>query len=69
MGVVRTIRGDDGRPYISLEDLIREVEDAKKYTNENNNGIIQSDNFVDTVLKTLHNMEEEYYERFLFKKK
>jgi hypothetical protein len=69
MGVVRTIRGEDGRPYISLEDLIREVENAKKYSIDNQKTISNDDNFVDVILKTLHGMEEEYYERFLFKKK
>jgi len=68
MGVVRTVRGEDGRPYISLEDLIKEVEEAKKYGTEKTSNVFQGVSFVDIVLKTLHSMEEEYYERFLFKK-
>ena len=71
MGVVRTIRGEDGRPYISLEDLIKEIEEVKK-SNETDIPIIIIDNrpnFIDVVLKTLHQMEEEYYNRFLFKRK
>ena len=69
MGVIKTVRGEDGRPYISLEDLIKEVEESKKYRNENMITNSHNDNFVDVVLKTLHNMEEEYYEKYLFKKK
>jgi hypothetical protein len=69
MGVVRTIKGEDGKPYISLEDLIKEVEEAKNYAPENSKNNFQDINFVDIVLKTLHNMEEEYYDRFLFKKR
>ena len=69
MGVVRTIRGEDGRPYICLEDFIKEVEEAKKYRGEKSNTVFQGDNFVDIMLKTLNRMEEEYYEVFLFKKK
>lgn len=72
MGVVRTLKGEDGRPYISLEDLIKEVEDAKKY-NEFDNDLNNLDspetpNFIDIVLKTLRSMEEEYYDKYLFKK-
>jgi hypothetical protein len=64
MGVVKTIRGEDGKPYISLEDLINEVKEVKKNT------IVDIDRptFIDVVLKTLTQMEEEYYNKFLFKK-
>lgn len=70
MGVVRTIKGEDGRPYISLEDLIKEIESVKK-NNEDEEINIMDDrpNFVDIVLKTLHQMEGEYYDKFLFRKK
>lgn len=68
MGVVRTIKGEDGRPYISLEDLIKEIESVKK-SNEEDEMIIDGNNFVDVVLKTLHQMESEYYDKFLFRKK
>jgi len=30
MGVVRTIKSEDGKPYVSLEDLIGEIESVKK---------------------------------------
>lgn len=69
MGVVRTIKGEDGRPYISLEDLIKEIEDVKKNNEYEDNIIDDRPNFVDVVLKTLHQMEAEYYDKFLFRKK
>jgi hypothetical protein len=64
MGVVKTIRGEDGKPYISLEDFIKEVKEVKKNT------IVDVDRptFIDVVLKTLIQMEEEYYNKYLFKK-
>lgn len=65
MGVVKTVRGEDGRPYISLEDLIKEVEDVKKNVSSTD----AKTNFVDLVLKTLRDMEEEYYDKYLFRKK
>jgi len=65
MGIVRTIKGEDGKPYILLEDLIKEIDSVKKSNDED--GL--SDNFIDIVLKTLHQMESEYYDKFLFKKK
>lgn len=70
MGIIRTLKGEDGRPYISLEDLIKEIEIAKidnsfDIDDDNNtNG-----NFIDVVLKTLNSMEVEYYDKFLFRKK
>lgn len=69
MGTVRTVRGEDGRPYISLEDLIKEVEEAKKYDKLNSEINSEKPDFIDIVLKTLKHMEEEYYEKYLFKKK
>lgn len=65
MGVVKTIRGEDGKPYISLEDLITEVKEAKKSTMME----VNRPTFIDVVLKTLNQMEEEYYDKYLFKKK
>jgi len=65
MGVVKTIRGEDGRPYISIEDLIKEIENVK----EENNVLDEWPNFIDVVLSTLHNMEIEYYNKYLFRKK
>lgn len=70
MGVVRTIKGEDGRPYISLEDLIKEIEEVKKSNDmEEINIMDERPNFIDIVLKTLNQMEAEYYDKFLFRKK
>ena len=69
MGTIRTLKGEDGRPYISLEDLIKEVEEARKFNISIDDNIYSKPNFIDVVLKTLRNMEEEYYEKYLFKKK
>jgi hypothetical protein len=68
MGIVRTIRGEDGRPYISLEDLIKEVEEARKYEDSSIDAT-ENSNFIDIVLKTLKSMEIEYYDKYLFRKK
>ena len=70
MGIVRTIKGEDGRPYISLEDLIKEIKDVKNANDEENiNTMDDRPNFIDVVLKTLYQMEAEYYDKFLFKKR
>ena len=66
MGIIRTIKGEDGKPYISLEDFIKEVENVR-----NSNITINKDiktNFIDVVLTTLHQMETEWYNRYLFRK-
>lgn len=69
MGVVRTLKGDDGKPYVSLEDLINEIKDVKKMAEEQYDIIIDDrPNFIDVVLKTLNQMEIEYYDKYLFKK-
>lgn len=68
MGVVRVIRGDDFRPYISLEDLIREVEFVKKSNDMENISVMdEKPEFIDVVLHTLHDMETEYYTKSLFR--
>jgi len=69
VGIVRTLKGDDGKPYISLEDLIKEVEQVKKSKDKEDINIMdEKPDFIDIVLQTLHSMETEYYTRFLFKK-
>jgi len=67
MGIVRTIKGEDGKPYISLEDLIKEVKDAKLQESFEVN--TNDPRFVEVFLKTLINMEIEYYDKYLFKRK
>jgi len=66
MGIVRTIKGEDGKPYISLEDFIKEVESVKK-SNVSMNDEVKT-NFIEIVLTTLHQMETEWYNRYLFRK-
>ncbi len=66
MGVVRTVKGEDGLPYISIEDLISEIEDVKNSDVVRANSDPNQPNFIDLVLKTLIEMEEEYYNRYLF---
>ena len=68
MGIVRTIKGEDGRPYVSLEDLIKEIKDVKQ-SSEDEENLEDRPNFIDIVLKTLNQMETEYYDKFLFRKK
>ena len=63
MGLVNTLKGDDGKPYISLEDMINELYSIKNI--ENN---IFDKKLVETILKTLTDMETQYYEKFLFRK-
>jgi hypothetical protein len=67
MGIIRTIKGEDGRPYISLEDLIKEIEGVKKSSQDGD--IVDRPNFIDVVLSTLYDMETQYYERYLFNKR
>ena len=66
MGVIKTIKNDDGKPYVSLEDMIKEFEGIKD--NYEGQEIIEDTNFLEIVLKTFHQMEEEYYSKFLIKK-
>jgi hypothetical protein len=66
MGIVRTIKGEDGKPYISLEDFIKEVEDVKETSASLNMDI--KTNFIEIVLTTLHQMESEWYIMYLFRK-
>lgn len=66
MGIVRTIKGEDGKPYISLEDFIKEVESVKKSSVGLNKEV--KTNFIEVVLTTLHQMEAEWYNKYLFRK-
>jgi len=66
MGIVRTIKGEDGKPYISLEDFIKEVEDVKETSASLNMDI--KTNFIEIVLTKLHQMESEWYNMYLFRK-
>lgn len=68
MGVIRTIKGEDGKPYVCLEDLIKEIEDVKK-SNVEYDAPFDRPNFIDIVIKTLIQIEEDYYVNFIFRKK
>lgn len=61
MPIIKVIKGEDGKPYVSLEDIASEMKDMKKSLPENLN------NF-DTILKILNDVEIEYYNKFIFKK-
>ena len=68
MGVIRTVKGEDGKPYVCLEDLIKEIEDVKK-SNVEYDTPFDRPNFIDVVIKTLIQIEEDYYVNFIFRKK
>jgi len=68
MAKVKTVRGDDGKPYISLEDFIDEIKTVKIELEERDVDNVMDDAFIIKLLKTLTNMEIEYYEKFLFRK-
>ena len=67
MGIVRTVKGEDGKPYVCLEDLIKEIEDVKK-SNIEFDSPFDKPNFIDVVIKTLNQIEEDYYVKFVFRK-
>ena len=68
MGAIKVIRSDDGKPYISLEDLIGELEEVKKNNINEEEDMEDKNNFLNVVLRILHGMEKEYYMKFLIKK-
>lgn len=63
MGLVKTLKGDDGKPYISLEDMIKELEELKKFRDDD----VFDKKLVETILKTLTDMETQYYEKVLYR--
>lgn len=67
MGVIKTIRGEDGRPYVLLESIIKEISDLKKTTYDSE--LIDNNKLLDAILETLNNMEEQYYNNYIFKKR
>jgi hypothetical protein len=68
MGAVRTIKNQDGKPYISLEDLIIEIEDVKNSDLVSENSYPNKTYSIDLVLNALKEMEEEFYNKSLFYK-
>jgi hypothetical protein len=63
MGLVKTLKGDDGKPYISLEDMIKELEELKNFRDDD----VFDKKLVETILKTLTDMETQYYEKVLYR--
>jgi hypothetical protein len=62
MGAIKVIKSDDGKPYISLEDLTNELVAFK------NTMYMDDDNppeLLDLILHTLNAMEQEYYTKVL----
>jgi hypothetical protein len=67
MGAIKTIRGEDGRPYVLLESIIKEISDLKKTTYDSE--LIDNNKLLDAILETLNDMEEQYYNNYIFKKR
>lgn len=74
--MLKTIKGDDGKPYISLEDLINEVTMTKqelenKLLDENSQDGFSLENiedrldFLEKLHESLKSIESEYYKRIL----
>lgn len=70
--MLKTIRGDDGKPYISLEDLMDEVKSTRDDLDEKlSEGLDDIDNiedridFLDKLYESLKNIQSEYYKKIL----
>ena len=75
--MLKTIRGEDGKPYISLEDLIDEVEKNKIELEEKlDEGINENDDFtienledridfLENLYEQLKTILSEYYKKIL----
>jgi len=58
MGAIKVIKINDGKPYISLEDFIKELETLRIFPS------LVGDNapeFLDAILNYLNELEQEYY--------
>ena len=62
MGAIKVLKSDDGKPYISLEDLTNELETFKNtmYMDDD-----KPPELLDAILLTLNSMEQEYYTKML----
>ena len=58
MGKVKVIISEDGKPYISLEDIIRELETVRNTLSLDD---ASHSEFWDLILGNLNEMEQEYY--------
>ena len=71
--MLKTIRGDDGKPYISLEDLMEEVKTTRDELEDNINEEIEDDidniedriEFLDKLYDSLKTIQSEYYKKIL----
>jgi len=71
--MLKTMRGDDGKPYISLEDLMEEVKNTRDELNEkiNEEVVDETENledridFLDKLYDSLKNIQSEYYKKIL----
>ncbi len=71
--MLKTIRGGDGKPYISLEDFIYEIEDSildledKLISDDNNDteNIEDRIDFLEKLHESLKTTQSEYYKKIL----
>jgi len=71
--MLKTMRGDDGKPYISLEDLMEEVKKTRdeldeKITDGSDEEIDNLEDridFLDKLYGSLKNIQSEYYKKIL----
>jgi len=70
--MLKTIRGDDGKPYISLEDLMEEVKSTRDDLDETlREGLGEIENiedridFLEKLYDSLKNIQSEYYKKIL----
>jgi hypothetical protein len=62
MGAVKVIKSDDGKPYISLEDLIKELESLRISLSKDEDSPPE---FLNLMIHSLNAMEQEYYTKTL----
>jgi hypothetical protein len=62
MGAIKVIRSVDGKPYISLEDLIKELEGLRISLSMHEDSPPE---FLVSMIHTLNAMEQEYYTKVL----
>jgi len=62
MGAVKVIKSDDGKPYISLEDLIKELESLRISLSKDEDSPPE---FLKLMIHSLNAMEQEYYTKTL----
>jgi len=74
--MLRTIKGEDGEPYLSLEDLMNEVQLSKNDLESKLNEGLDDDefsvdniedriDFLEKLYDSLKNMQTDYYKKML----